>query len=206
MCIRDRLRDGVEGAAALQAQPVYENSYERLKKDRITASWLGVAGARGDLLELEEALQSALNRKWDADARSTWLLSARNSESVAELGALALSLEEAVKGLQTVAGEAHERKPWQTKGNEFIGKLARRFFDGFGASDGTIVGWLPAEGDDEALWVIGARQEGGVYDGVQIVRFPTWAVEEWDAGDLAKARPAPRPRSARSSRSRHTPT
>ena len=39
--------------------------------------------------------------------------------------------------------------------------------------------------------LIGARQEGGVYDGVQIVRFPTWAVEEWDAGDLAKARPAP---------------
>ena len=50
---------------------------------------------------------------------------------------------------------------------------------------------VPEEGDDEALWVIGARQEGGVYDGVQIVRFPTWAVEEWDAGDLARARPAP---------------
>ena len=48
------------------------------------------------------------------------------------------NVEEAVKGLQTVAGEAHERKPWQTKGNEFIGKLARRFFDGFGASDGTF--------------------------------------------------------------------
>ena len=55
-----------------------------------------------------------------------------------------------MKELQTVAGE-RRRKPWQT-GNEFIGKLARRFFDGFGASDGTIVGWLPAEGDDEALW------------------------------------------------------
>ena len=107
----EKTAGGVEALTALQAQPVYENSYERLKKDRITASWLGVAGARGDLLELEEALQSALNRKWDADARSTWLLSARNSESVAELGALALSLEEAVKGLQTVAGEAHERKP-----------------------------------------------------------------------------------------------
>ena len=50
---------------------------------------------------------------------------------------------------------------------------------------------VPEEGDDEALWVIGARQEGGVYDGNKIVRFPTWAVEEWDAGDLAKARPAP---------------
>ena len=73
---------GVEALTALQAQPVYENSYERLKKDRITASWLGVAGARGDLLELEEALQSA-QPQVDADARSTWLLSARNSESVA---------------------------------------------------------------------------------------------------------------------------
>ena len=44
---------------------------------------------------------------------------------------------------------------------------------------------VPEEGDDEALWVIGARQEGGVYDGVQIVRFPTWAVAGPDAGDLA---------------------
>lgn len=48
---------------------------------------------------------------------------------------------------------------------------------------------VPEEGDDEALWVIGAQQEGGVYDGCQIVRFPTWAVEEWDAGGLAKATP-----------------
>ena len=64
----------------------------------------------------------------------------------------------------------------------------------YGNAAGTAVVVLfkvPEEGDDEALWVIGARQEGGVYDGVQIVRFPTWAVEEWDAGDLARARPAP---------------
>ena len=59
-----------------------------------------------------------------------------------------------VRSLQTVA-DVTERKPWRPDGQEFIGKNVRRFFnavDGFLVSDGKVTGWLPPEGDDEALW------------------------------------------------------
>jgi hypothetical protein len=47
-----------------------------------------------------------------------------------------------------------ERPPWRTEStaHEYMGVYARRFFDGFGASDGKIVGYLPPEGEDGALW------------------------------------------------------
>ena len=54
--------------------------------------------------------------------------------------------------LQT-ATDVLERKPWRSSGSEHIGKHARRFFTEIGVtSDGVIVGWLPPEGDDPALW------------------------------------------------------
>ena len=47
-----------------------------------------------------------------------------------------------------------ERPPWRTEStaHEYMGVYARRFFEGFGASDGKIVGYLPPEGEDGALW------------------------------------------------------
>ena len=90
--------------------------------------------------------------------RQAWLLSARDSGSVVELAQLPLSLESTVRDLQGLP-EPAERKPWRKDGHPFIGKLARRFFASLatgdathGYSDGRIVGWLPPEGDDEALW------------------------------------------------------
>ena len=52
----------------------------------------------------------------------------------------------------TSAPDLLERKPWRHEGSEHIGKRARRFFSGYGASDGVIDGWLPSDGDDPALW------------------------------------------------------
>ena len=67
--------------------------------------------------------------------------------------------------------EVVERPPWRTVGHDYIGKSVRRFFPrmgddgeedddgegaefdpatlGFVASDGKVVSWLPAEGDDD---------------------------------------------------------
>ena len=58
-----------------------------------------------------------------------------------------------VRALQK-GDEITERPPWRTEStaHEYMGVYARRFFDGFGASDGKIVGYLPPEGEDGALW------------------------------------------------------
>ena len=70
-----------------------------------------------------------------------------------ELAQLLISLEAVVKQIQTGLDVA-ERPPWRTdaSAHEHIGAYARRFFEGFGASDGRIVGYLPPEGEDGALW------------------------------------------------------
>ena len=83
--------------------------------------------------------------------RTSWLLSCRASTSVVELAQLLTSLEATVRDLQGI-GDVAERKPWRVDGHKFIGKMARRFFTAYGISDGRIVGWLPPDGDDPALW------------------------------------------------------
>jgi len=139
---------------------VYENYYERKKSLRLLQSHLGVLGIRTELLDLEEDLLPGLRKAcsvWDTSAgnRTTWLLSCRDSTSVSELAQLLSSLEEQVRALQRVT-DAIERKPWRSEGQDYIGKNVRRFFNtsdgGHLISDGKIVGWLPPEGEDEALW------------------------------------------------------
>jgi len=135
-----------------------------VKKDlRITPESLGVLGLREEVLCLEESIYGGLCRyysPWGTSegGRASWLLSARSSTSVNELAQLVLSLEVTVRDLQGLP-EPHERKPWRKEGNLHIGKSARRFFASLatggathGFSDGKIVGWLPPEGKDEALW------------------------------------------------------
>jgi hypothetical protein len=135
-----------------------------VKKDaRLAVEALGVLGLRAEVLALEEALYAGLclyHSKWGASegGRSAWLLSAKATDSTFELAQLLVSLEETVRELQGVA-EPAERKPWRTEGHEYINKPARRFFASLatggashGHSDGKIVGWLPPEGEDAALW------------------------------------------------------
>jgi len=141
------------------AQPHYENRLER-KALRIKPSALGLAGARDELLDFEEWLAPLLGRlgtgwvaagRKDEGAQEVWQLSCRAATTVNELAELLGTLEEAVHALQTAAAP-NERKPWRKEGHEYVGQQARRFFAGFGASDGRISGWLPAEGSDPPLW------------------------------------------------------
>ena len=137
-------------------QPKYENRAER-KALRIVPSSLGMSGARNELLDLEEAIHPVMRRagsSWDSaeGIRSIWVLSVRNATTVVELAQLLIQLEQAIAVLQTSAPDVHERKPWRHEGSEHIGKRARRFFAGYGASDGIIDGWLPSDGDDPPLW------------------------------------------------------
>ena len=46
----------------------------------------------------------------------------------------------------------NEEEGWLDSGHEWIGASVRRFFAGGVVSDGEVVRWLPAEGDDAALW------------------------------------------------------
>ena len=41
---------------------------------------------------------------------------------------------------------------WRAEGHKWVGKRVLRYFDGDKPSAGVIVRWLPADGDDEALW------------------------------------------------------
>ena len=154
-------------------EPKYENKLEKKALRALKAS--GVAEAmRDELLELEESLLPALQKgpeKWDNNGRgsNTFRNSSRDkfqkacnaADSAAELVPQLIVLEAAVRAMQDKSlAEGRERKPWRVDGCEYIGSKARRFFemeDEAGepvtvVSSGTIVGWLPAEGDDEALW------------------------------------------------------
>ena len=134
----------------------YSNKWERRVAARLTPTDLGIVRLREDIISLEEAVLDGLNRYYSpwsttAGGRAAWLLSARSSTSVVELAQLLTSLEAAARDLQGVP-DVNERKPWHTDGHPFVGRMARRFFPVHGASDGRIVGWLPPEGEDAALW------------------------------------------------------
>ena len=140
------------------ARDEYSNKAERRVAARTTPEQLGSSGLRDEILTLEEAICPGLNRiysPWGTGegGRTAWLLSARSSSSVVELAQLLMALEQAVRDQVSPGIVEHtERKPWRTDGHPMIGKMARRFFANHGASDGRIVGWLPPEGEDAALW------------------------------------------------------
>jgi len=152
-------RAAVTAAAAVGETPEdvgYVNKAERRASARATTSSLGVVGLREEILSLEDLVADGLHKNgspWGTNGggRSSWLLSCRESTSVVELAQLLALLEASVHDLQRLP-DVNERKPWRTEGHEFIGQSARRFFPGVGASDGSISGWLPPEGDDPALW------------------------------------------------------
>lgn len=96
------------------------------------------------------------------EGRKLWDHTVRDAKTAVDLRGPLLELESLVRNLQTVedkrdaeevrlAKEA-ERKEMIKEGwvfdatnNEHIGKQARRFFKGFGSSDGDIVAYLPPE-------------------------------------------------------------
>lgn len=124
---------------------------------RVFASMADELKRRGALTREDRKAWEATFRPCDDDA----------SSGVCELAAALLRLEEVVRALQ-VADDKHDEQEallvkqaernkmseegWQfdttANPNDRIGKKARRFFKGFGRSDGVIVGFLPADKND----------------------------------------------------------
>ena len=99
------------------------------------------------------------------ESRREWEQSLRDAETTADLRSPLLELEALVRDLQTaedkrdaeevrLAKQAERedmiKEGWlfESGANEFIGMQARRFFKGFGTSDGVIVAYLPPEKND----------------------------------------------------------
>jgi hypothetical protein len=66
--------------------------------------------------------------------------------------------------------------------------VGRRYADDRGPGDVTVLFKIPEDGDDEALYVYGALLRDATRDDDGAVTiYPSWAVSEWDASDVAKA-------------------
>ena len=130
----------------------------------VTVSAMGFSGVKAELGALEVALGSGLRRAgWFSGPRRTrWLKACKDARTVGELSHLLLQLEAAVYSLQTAADETEQRL-WEF-GHEWVGLRLRRFFPAAELAaeaiaecvltpfDGRLTGWLPADGDDCALW------------------------------------------------------
>jgi hypothetical protein len=129
---------------------------------------VGVQALRVELTRLLGLLNDELKRMgggFSREGRKVWEHSVRDADTVADLRSPLMELEALVRDLQTaedkrdaeevrLAKEA-ERKEMAAEGwlfdasaNELIGVQARRFFKGFGKSDGTVVAYLPPEKND----------------------------------------------------------
>ena len=47
---------------------------------------------------------------------------------------------------------SHDAVPWQNSGHKWLGARVKRSFDGGIEAIGTIVAWVPCDGEDPALW------------------------------------------------------
>jgi hypothetical protein len=74
-------------------------------------------------------------------------------EALDERGVRESELKAKLVALFGLSGKSADGAAYQTHGSEFIGKKVRRSF-GKRLVVGTIVGWLPPEGEDIALWHI----------------------------------------------------
>jgi len=154
--------------AKMEARPYvararrYENKLVK-RSQRASSSSSSVAALRNEIIDLESTinpiLQKAEGNTW-ASGRSGWLRKLSNASTAEAVANLLLQFEESIRSLQKVP-DATERKPWLSQGDPALGRPARRFFPEidaetgekkYSAYDGVIVGWLPASGDDEALW------------------------------------------------------
>jgi len=141
-------------------QPKYDNKLAK-KSLRAIGANLGLPAVLADVTSFYETfLHPALKRASLSWARKhggseQWLGRVKRCNSADGLGKLLVLLEEQIHKLQVV-DEGSERKPWLPSGHAAIGRSVRRFFAADKGppiiSDGVIVGWLPPDGVDEALW------------------------------------------------------
>ena len=72
--------------------------------------------------------------------------------------------------------------------------VGRRYLDEDGSGGRlTILFKIPEDGEDDALYVVGALQEPAQCVEGAVVVFPKWEITEWDGSDLAKAKAARAP-------------
>eukprot|EP00965_Chrysotila_dentata_P070922 2343829-Pleurochrysis_carterae.AAC.6 len=118
---------------------------------------------------LTESPPSLHSRSWDSGSTSCPL---------SQVSWCLKQLESHLHALQK-APDVPERKPWRHEGSSYIGKQTRRFFPqggGFVHSNGVLTGWLPAEGEEPALWHM--QHEDG--DEEDLEEFEVvWAIESF---------------------------
>ena len=231
-------------ASMLLRQPRYSTG-----QGGVTASGLGLAGARSELERLVDLMAPGLSRadeSWaqrdgggggskdsckskdgkdkggkdkggkskggkskggkdkaaakDESARGQWLQACKGAQSVCELATLLRELEERIYSLQ-VAEDVEEQRLWR-QDHEWVGVLVRRFFPDPAAGDadgrartwlpfdGKITGFVPAEGEDCALWHL--QMDDGDDEELEEEEVRT-AIEAFVGGQMAPAAGAPAP-------------
>eukprot|EP01034_Spumella_vulgaris_P017844 gene17844-22769_t len=146
------------------------------------------------------------NGQFSRENRKLWDGTLRDAQNAEELCGPLLELEALVRNLQTVEDKRDaeevrlakevEKKEMIEEGwifendvNNYIGKGARRFFKGFGSSDGVIVAYLPPEKNDNvALYHMehhdGDSEDLELHDLLPAFRyFESDAQEEEDDGE-----------------------
>jgi len=156
-------------------QPQYENKLSR-KTERVSSSHFGISAIVEDLVEFEGRVSAAL----EASSRDKGRLKDRckSARKLYDVSWCLKQLESHLHALQK-APDVPERKPWRHEGSSYIGKQTRRFFPqggGFVHSNGVLTGWLPAEGEEPALWHM--QHEDG--DEEDLEEFEVvWAIESF---------------------------
>jgi hypothetical protein len=163
-----------------EARLAGDNAYENTATKR-ALRWrpehgVSLMGLRSEILDLEDGVRAMMRHAgapWAKNygERQCWLLSLKRATSMDELAPLLITFEAALHELGNPEKEVSERPPWRSSGDARLGKQLRRFFpvdeeddeaekdlegsaepSTWHVSDGKIVSWLPADGDDPALW------------------------------------------------------
>lgn len=168
-------------------------------RNALSSTFVGVAGLQTELIRLLGTLVDPLKKLGAPITRETrkqMETNIRDACTVSELGACVTEVEKCVRASQQCEDKrdaeeaarqrereiAREREAMVAEGwvfeqgegvRAFIGRRARRFFRGFGASDGTVRAFFPAECNDGIALYRLEHDDGDK--------------EDLDAGDLDRA-------------------
>lgn len=136
---------------------------------------LGLNGLQQELLRVQGILLDGLKKRgsnYSKEYRKMWETSVKDSTNISDLRRSLQELEEVVHSVQLCEDKNHEeidkkkkeseRKAMIKEGwifdselNEYIGKKGRRFFIKYGKSDGTFIGYLPADKNEGLeIWLL----------------------------------------------------
>jgi hypothetical protein len=146
---------------------------------------LGLNGLQQELLRVQGTLLDGLKKRgssYTKEYRKMWETLVKDSTNICDLRRSLQELEEVVHSVQICPDKVHEevnkkkkdaeRKAMIKEGwifdselNEYIGKKGRRFFVSYGKSDGTFIGYLPAEKNEGLeIWLLVHDDDGDEED------------------------------------------